>query len=184
MSSIYAALMAAQAEFRPALKSAVNPHFKSKYADLEAVLDAVEEPLRKQGVVITAKMVRFEDGWGLETVLYHVESQTEVSFVVPLINAKNDMQGLGSAITYARRYGLMAICGIAPEDDDGNAATRKVDPHVAKAQSLLPKLVEALESGDDGWIKDHVLSESPAVRAHLAKALSPTQIAKLREIHG
>lgn len=187
MSNIYAALMAAQAEFRPALKSATNPHFKSKYADLESVLDAVEEPLRKQGVVITSRTsFSTEDGfWCLDTVLHHVESETELVLAVPLLNAKGDMQGLGSAITYARRYGLMSVCGIAPEDDDGNAASKAVDdPHAAKARQLLPRLLDALSDGDNDWIVQHILNEVPAVKSRLMEKLDKQQIAYLKELAG
>lgn len=186
MSNIYAALMAAQAEFRPALKSATNPHFNKKYADLESVLDAVEEPLRKQGVLITSRtIVSTEGSWCLETVVHHVESATELSFVVPLLNTKGDMQGLGSAITYARRYGLMSVCGISPEDDDGNKAVEKPnDPHAAKARQLLPRLLDALTDGDNDWIVQHILSEVPAVKSRLMEKLDKQQIAYLRELAG
>jgi len=97
--NIASALAAAQSEMGKALKSSQNPHFKSKYADLASVVD----------------------GRAVVTKFIHSSGET-LECAVPLIIGKHDMQGLGSAITYARRYGLMGLAGIAPEDDDGNAA--------------------------------------------------------------
>jgi hypothetical protein len=105
-----------------ALKSANNPHFKSKYADLSSVMDACLPALNAAGIAVIQPMTDDERGSYVETVLIHGESGESLKCRVPLIVSKNDMQGYGSAVTYARRYGLMAMAGIAPEDDDGNAA--------------------------------------------------------------
>jgi len=127
--SIAAALAAAQGEMGRALKSANNPHFRSKYADLASVMDACMPALTAHGIAVT-QPVRREDGeMVLYTVLHHADSdQTLDDGGLPLIVNKRDMQGLGSALTYARRYGLMAMAGIAPEDDDGNAAAAAPPP--------------------------------------------------------
>lgn len=119
--TIYAALAKAQSEMGKALKQSENLHFKSKYADLGAVMDACMPALTKHGIAVVQPMVSGELGHAVKTVLLH-ESGESIETSVPLLFGKNDMQGLGSAITYARRYGLMCLAGIAPEDDDGNAA--------------------------------------------------------------
>ncbi len=122
--SIAAALVAAQMEMGKALKQSNNPHFRSKYADLGNVMDACIPALNKAGIAVIQPTVDDENGRYVETVLIHGDSGEQLKCRVPLIVQKNDMQGYGSAVTYARRYGLMAMAGIAPEDDDGNAAAK------------------------------------------------------------
>lgn len=166
--TIYTALMAAKPHFAPAIKTQSNSHFKSRYADLQSVLDAVEGALHDHGVLILTE----NDGDNLATVLLHVSSNTSVRFSVPLLNAKGDMQGLGSAITYARRYGLLTICGIAPEDDDGNAASQKLDPEIEAAKRLAANTSAALKINNTDWLRDNVFSAPNAVRARLASMLT------------
>lgn len=125
-TTIYAALAAAQMEMGRALKSASNPHFKSKYADLSSVVDACMPALNSHGIAVYQPTGTEGGAHFVETILAH-ESGQMISCRVPLIIGKNDMQGYGSAVTYARRYGLMGMAGIAPEDDDGNAAPNKQD---------------------------------------------------------
>ena len=123
-SNIAAALAQAQMQMGKALKSASNPHFKSKYADLASVTEACMPALNAQGIAVIQPTTDDESGRFVETILIHGESGETLQCRVPLIVAKNDMQGYGSAVTYARRYGLMSMAGIAPEDDDGNAAAK------------------------------------------------------------
>lgn len=120
-ANIAAALAAAQAEMGKALKQANNPHFRSKYADLGNVADACMPALNRHGIAVIQPTIDDDTGRYVETRLIHSSGET-LSCRVPLIVQKNDMQGYGSAVTYARRYGLMCMAGIAPEDDDGNAA--------------------------------------------------------------
>jgi hypothetical protein len=121
---IAAALVKAQRDFGPALKTNTNPHFRSKYAGLDACVEAVIDALNKHGLALTQRThSTTAQGVEVETVLVH-ESGEEMSFgrlFVPC--TKNDAQGYGSAITYARRYQLQTALGLAPEDDDGNAAS-------------------------------------------------------------
>lgn len=124
MKSIAAALATAQINMGKALKQASNPHFRSKYADLGSVMDACLPALNEHGIAVIQPTGEDETGRFVETILIHGESGELLSCRVPLIVSKNDMQGYGSAVTYARRYGLMAMAGIAPEDDDGNAAAK------------------------------------------------------------
>lgn len=130
-----AALAKAQAQIEGAARSSVNPHFKSKYADLSSAWDACREALTNNGFSV----MQFPDFDGdlvhVETILAHAEG-FERSRVCRLPVAKKDAQGVGSAITYARRYSLMAAIGIAPEDDDGNAA---VSAQPASRERLGPE---------------------------------------------
>ena len=121
--NVYAALAAAQMEMGKALKDAENPHFRSKYADLASVVDAVRPALNTHGIAFFHIPTQSEFGHAMETVLYHGASETQIKATVPLILGKQDMQGYKSATTYAKRIGLESVTGIAPDDDDdGNAA--------------------------------------------------------------
>lgn len=119
LSKLAAALVKAQAEIKFAAKDSSNPFFKSKYADLPAVIDAIKPALNKHGISFLQIVVQE----GVETMLLH-ESGEYISGITPVVVAKqNDPQALGSAITYAKRYGLQAIVGVpADVDDDGEAA--------------------------------------------------------------
>ena len=122
--SIYAALCAAQAGMGKVTKGSTNPAFKSKYADLADVVSVVIPALTEQGIAMYHTMERDEYGAVMRTVLVHGTSGTDISCDVPLIINKQDMQGMKSATTYAKRIGIESLTGIAPEDDDGNAAAK------------------------------------------------------------
>jgi hypothetical protein len=121
--AIAAAFVKAQTAFGPALKTADNGHFKSKYADLAACVEAVIDALNQNGIALIQRNLPCESGVTVETVFVHVSGETLTSGPLHVPASKQDPQGYGSALTYARRYSLMSACGIAPEDDDGNAAS-------------------------------------------------------------
>lgn len=137
IAAIAAALAAAQSEMGKAIRESTNPHFRSKYADLGNVMDACLPALNKNGIALIQPVGQDETGTYVDTILIHTSGEW-LACRVPLIIGKNDMQGFGSAQTYARRYGLMAMAGIAPEDDDGNAASRP--PPRPTAPPVAPKL--------------------------------------------
>lgn len=143
--NIAAALAAAQAQMGKALKSANNPHFKSKYADLSSVVDATMPALNANGIAVIQPMQESETGRVVMTKFIHTSGEV-LECAIPLIVAKNDMQGMGSAITYARRYGLMSLAGIAPEDDDGNAAA-KAAPRTISADQFIALRDTAEQAG-------------------------------------
>lgn len=124
MKLIYAAFVKAQTGFAPALKTSLNPHFKSRYADLAACVEAVIDSLNANGIGLVQKTLPDDTGVTVETVFVHESGESFSGGPLHVPAAKNDPQGYGSALSYARRYSLMAACGIAPEDDDGNAATK------------------------------------------------------------
>jgi hypothetical protein len=142
--NVYVALAAAQAEMEPVTKDAKNAAFKkpdgsvSRYADLAAVVDAVRPALTKHGLAYFHRMAMFDDKPAMQTVIYHGDSDTSIDCCVPLIVAANNMQGMKSATTYAKRIGLESVTGIAPEDDDGNAAAKA--PPRADDVPLPPKM--------------------------------------------
>lgn len=124
MKNIATALVKAQKAFAPALKTSTNPHFKSKYADLSACVEAVIDALNANGIALIQKCYECDHGVIVETVFIHESGETFEAGKLHVPASKQDPQGYGSALTYSRRYSLMAACGIAPEDDDGNAASK------------------------------------------------------------
>lgn len=140
MEKIAPAFIKAKREFAPALKDKANPHFRSKYADLGACLEAVDDALLNNGIALYQET--FEDAAGVtvETVLLHESGEMIRCGKLHVPASKQDPQGYGSALTYARRYSLMAACGIAPEDDDGNAASAPQQ----KSKGLTPREVDRI----------------------------------------
>ena len=126
MKNIATALVKAQKQFQPALKTSTNPHFRSRYADLSACVEAVIDALNANGIYLLQKNYDCADGVMVETVFVHESGEMLECGIVHFPAVKKDPQGYASALTYARRYSLMASCGIAPEDDDGNAASKPV----------------------------------------------------------
>ena len=124
MKQIASALVKAQKAFGPALKTATNPHFKSRYADLAACVEAVISGLNDNGIALIQRNYLDDNGVTVETVFVHESGEMLECGKLHVPAAKHDPQGYGSALTYARRYSLMAACGIAPEDDDGNAGSK------------------------------------------------------------
>ena len=124
---IAAALNKAQAEMSGAKKGANNPFFKSKYADMNSVVDAVRIPFCNNGLSYSQFPIMQDNKVGVETILMH-ESGEWMSDILVLPMVKQDPQAAGSAITYAKRYALQSIAGIPSEDDDGNAASSQKAP--------------------------------------------------------
>jgi hypothetical protein len=122
ITKLSAALVKAQSQVRPAVKESENPHLRSKYADLASCWDACRDALRVNGLAVL-QLPGISDGAVLlETIILH-ESGEWLSSVMSIPVSKQDPQGYGSALTYARRYALCAALGISSEDDDGHAAS-------------------------------------------------------------
>ena len=173
INELAVALAKAQSQIEGAKRDKKNPHFKSDYADLSSVWDACRDALTSNGLSVAQSTESSGDGgYGVTTMLLHVSGQwlTGTLYLRP---TKDDPQGAGSALTYARRYGLAAMVGVAPADDDGNAASAKpiaavvvaaVDPAgyadwLADMQALADEGTAALQAA---W------KQSPSVlRTHL-----------------
>jgi len=154
MKEIASALVKAQREFGPALKSSTNPHFRSKYADLSSCIEAVITALNNNGIYLMQLTDEHDGGVKVSTTFIHEsgEQLSAGSLFMPAI--KHDAQGYGSALSYARRYSLMAACSLATEDDDGNQATRTAP--MAASPKPTPKVTEApppkiVEGKDSQW---------------------------------
>ena len=149
------ALSQAQGELTGAIKDSSNPFFKSKYADLAAVQDAIRGPFSKHGLAyIQTNQPTIQGYVSVQTLLAHKSGEwIRGTLILPM--AKPDAQGAGSAITYARRYALAAIAGIAQIDDDGNAASHlrgevqgtKID--IQKLDAIVEEAIVVVDECDD-----------------------------------
>ena len=135
--SIYKKLNEFHKEVGSIRKDAANPFHKSKYATIESVLKTIAEPMQKVGLGFT----QLPQADGLKTIIFDVNAKDDANSMiesfVPYILAKDDMQGLGSAITYCRRYALVSMLGLEQEDDDANATIRK--PRQAPKKPSTPQ---------------------------------------------
>lgn len=135
MQQIATALVKAQKAFAPALKTATNPHFRSKYADLASCVEAVIDALNENGIALVQRTHPAEDGVTVETLFVHESGETITGGLLHFPANKQDPQGYMGCLTYARRGSLMAACGIAPEDDDGQLATRSAPKPIPRKES-------------------------------------------------
>lgn len=151
LTAFLPAFIKAQRMMKAAIKEKENSHFHSKYADLSSVRDACQEPLNASGIAVMQFARTGENGVEVETVLFH-ESGEFIAETLAIPVYKADAHGVGSAITYARRYGLSAITGIAPEEDDGNAAAKSVEDLRQKGLAILtPAARQGLAKLDLAW---------------------------------
>jgi hypothetical protein len=127
-TTLAASMALAFAEIEGAKKDASNPHFKAKFASLGSVMDAIKPALSKHGLFFTQASHVAEDGVCVETVIHHASGESLSCGQLYVPANKRDAQGFGSALTYARRYGLMTAFGVPAEDDDGNAAAASYRP--------------------------------------------------------
>jgi len=145
MKHIATALVKAQKAFGPALKSSTNPHFKSRYADLAACVEAVMGALNDNGIALVQKSYDCENGVMVETMFVHESGEMLECGILHFPASKADPQGHMSALTYARRGSLMAACGIAPEDDDGNSASKRTEIKSTVNENQLLDLMAAMD---------------------------------------
>lgn len=136
------ALAKAQAEIKGAVKDSANPFFKSNYADLQSVWDAIREPLSKNGLaVIQTTEAATPEHLELVTTLVHSSGQW-IDSRFPVIALKKDPQAIGSGLSYSRRYSLAAIVGVYQTDDDAEAAQARA-PQARPAQAPAPAPIAA-----------------------------------------
>jgi hypothetical protein len=180
MKTIASALVKAQKSFAPALKTSTNPHFRSKYVDLAGCVEAVIDALNENGIFLMQTSHECSDGVIIETIFIHESGEQISAGKLHVPASKQDAQGYGSALTYSRRYSLMAACGIAPEDDDGNAASKKSvnkgAPVAAALASVPPPNDEDME-----YLKDLAgsLVDDVETRGQVEHAFDKLEYAKL-----
>lgn len=149
ITDIAKALVKAQSQITFAVKDAVNPFHKNKYADIASVIEAVKKPLNDNGISFLQAVNSSDTAPMLETMLLHETGQYLMTKTPIFCVKPNDPQALGTGITYSKRYALMAICGLPSEDDDGNAASgvgsakKTLEPN-EKQQAIIDAVCEKL----------------------------------------
>jgi hypothetical protein len=184
--NVYVALAAAQAEMEQVTKGSLNPAFKSRYADLADVVSVVRPALNRHGLAFFHQMIFPDGAIHMRTIIVHGESDTSIECDVPLIVGKNDMQGMKSATTYAKRIGLESVTGIAPEDDDGNAAAKAAPDPKEDHEAAVLAAIKAIGRETDMtsfaafWAdlakRDRAVADDPRVMR--AKEVRKTELAK------
>lgn len=163
-NEIFSALSKAQADIKPAKLDCYNTFLKSGYSSLGALQDVYKEPLAKHGLTLMQFVENLDTGgFQLNTMLGHSSGQS-LSTTFRLILPKEDMQGLGSSITYARRYAISALLGIVDSSDDGVNAqgiTAAKQEYKEKAKEVLNKKVDELSKGDQAFKEAVARSTSP-----------------------
>jgi hypothetical protein len=163
ITAIAPALVKAQALIEDAVKDSSNPAFRSKYADLSAVLAVIRKPMADNDLCVLQSPARAEGGVEVETLILHKSGEwISQSCFIPI--NKWDAHGTGSGITYGRRYGLMSIFCIGTEDDDGNSAVErgpvptkklvtpaKAAPSAQDQAALMGKARAAAKEGVDSF---------------------------------
>jgi len=151
MKQISTALVKASTKIGGAVKDKTNPHYKSKYADLSSVIEAIKPALAENGLTFVQQFKDAEDGVCIETVIIHESGETLATGHLYVPATKKDAQGYGSAITYARRYSLQTAFGVPAEDDDGNAASK--NGHAPVAATLKQEDIKVTD------LSRHIASE-------------------------
>lgn len=139
MKALATALVKAQKAFEPARKDATNPHFRSAYANLSSCVDAVKDALNDNGISLIQALHESDNGVIVETIFLHESGEQFSAGKLHFPASKQDAQGYMSALTYARRGALLSACGIAPEDDDGNAAVKAQSKPVEAKKPVVKK---------------------------------------------
>lgn len=170
INELASALSKAQGKMKAAIKDSTNPHFKSKFSSLNSVWDACREELSKNGLSIIQQIDSASENMVLVTTLLHSSGQWMRSYL-PLSNAKQTPQALGSNLSYMRRYGLCSMVGIvSDEDDDGNEASRPVSQQ--KAAVPVKRIGDAQLVDVVEWIADDSEWEEKILAAYKIKILS------------
>lgn len=165
------ALNKAQRNIGSATKGSANPFFKSKYADLGSVMEACKEALNEQGISVLQPVVSDASGDYVETMLLH-ESGEYMASRMKLLVAKPNMQELGSAVSYARRYGLQSMVFIPAADDDGEASMRRT-PAPTRQTTVAATPVATPAVTEDDVPVDLSLLKGPLPTAQAATPVEP-----------
>lgn len=176
IAAIAAALAKAQGELTGAAKDSLNPHFKNKYADLSAIWDACRPALSKHGIAVVQSPSADGARVTLTTLLAHTSGEW-IQAALEMTAQQNTPQGIGSCITYARRYALASMVGVAPEDDDGNAASQGTSAGPRAMAAKVPAVpdgfadfvadLEAVAVEGEAALKATWTKAQPYLRKHL-----------------
>lgn len=196
IGTLMGALAKAQGEIKGALKDSTNPHFKSKYADLQSVWEACRDALAKHQIAVVQSPYNAGKDIGVVTILGHSSGEW-VKGSLAVAPMKFDAQGAGSVITYLRRYALASMVGVAPAEDDGEAAVGRPngngavrtaaprpieDEQTKEARDDFVKIKSGLQTAKDLFALDQFMDTSRE-RMDRVKAKSPEAYKQLTDIY-
>ncbi|MCF0178651.1 MAG: ERF family protein [Bacteroidales bacterium] len=185
-TNVLKALFEAKSKFAKAEKSKQNSHLKNKYATLDDVLAAVEPGLEDSGLVMFQSMLETEatNQIKVETKIYHAETAEWVAFLTIVPLSKNDCQGTGSSLTYARRYAITAALGLSQADDDGNLAVKSVkdwkkEVEKAETREELIEIYKSCKSQADaatwGIVEKAIIDKQAEIKMASASGFNPAK---------
>jgi len=181
INELATALAKAQGQMQHAIKDSINPHFKSKYADLASVIDAIRIPLSENGLSFV-QPVRIENGVNiLDTILFHTSGQWIKSSVAVNVDGvnRNAIQAFGSTLSYLRRYSLSSLIGVSQDDDDGNSATQATVTNRVQAPE---KVVQYINEAQIKWIEEGFESLGEDVQKKVMERLKGCGCVELSKI--
>lgn len=180
VKEVAAALAKAQAGIRTIVKDRTNPHFKNRYATLDAIMEAVRPVLAANGLSVVQGASETVDGFSVWTTLIHSSGEF-LANTVPVPVDKANAQGVGSAITYGRRYGVSALLALATDDDDdGTEATKPTKPKAAEKPTPDAKPERVTPPKFDGTLEGAMTFPFPGKGEYHGKPLGDVSIDVLR----
>lgn len=185
INEIAAALAKAQGAMRHAKKDEANPFYKSKYADLASVVEAIKEPLASNGLSYAQVLDVGEDGVYVETLLMHASGQWISGRLKMPVAKPNDPQALGSASTYCRRFALQSIVGVPSADDDGEGAMAGVTRTNPKGVPLGKGAISPADGVEERVSVERriaVQAYVEAAREHLGAGFPERALAELSQL--
>lgn len=184
IGDLAAALAEAQAELSPAVKNAQNPHLKNRYADIAAVYEAIRETLPKHGLAVSQMVLPHDSKARVRTLLMHKSGQWIASECLMPIDGRGGPQGMGSAITYARRYSLSAIVGVVSEDDDDAEAAQGYQQGRPRQQAPQQQRPQQAQQPPRQEQSENAMTsaQSKALMAHLTKKYGKDRDAYLADL--
>lgn len=191
--NVLKALFEAKSKFAKAEKSKQNSHLKNRYATLEDVLAAVEPGLEDSGLVMFQSMVDTEAQGSIvvETSIYHAESSEYVQFLTKVPISKNDCQGVGSSLTYARRYAITSALGLSQADDDGQLAVKgpkdyKKEIDACESLDSLRDIYKSTKSGLDaaGWkvVEPYIAEKGAELKLKAGAGFNPSKPKEVKKV--
>lgn len=181
--ALFSALLRAQGKMGGLVPDSTNPHLKNKYASLAAVLDVVQGPLREAGIVLYQSATLADNAVVVMSALIHPESGEQIQEQLPIPVANLTAQAIGGAITYGRRYLAMAMCGLAPDDDDDGNAVSQGQAAQRKPQSQRPQAPAPTHRNQPQTTPEPPPNDLPTSLDDLPE-LAPAQAAEENPFHG
>jgi hypothetical protein len=176
ISKIAVAIVKAQSIMGNAIKDAKNPFFKSSYANLNAVREAVLPAMNSNGISVLQPIIQVDGKSFVETVLLHESGEFISSLTEVIVSKVNDAQQQGSGISYARRYGLQSLANIGADDDDGEQAVGRGNSKISPTPTQTTAIVASIDKLEQTVVQSAPIVSRGSFRKNVAKEVSTATI--------